>query len=100
MSTDEQATLGDYSAPSLGDEASSQEEDEAAQRPSWTPNGGAVRECQNCGAHVAADWGRVLGDQDNTAHGCLDCRSIAEIAGGAAGDPDYEHYHDRGESYR
>ena len=100
MSTDKQRSLADYGATPTGDGSSAAEDDEPAQRPAWEPDSDSTRTCLNCGGHVPSDWGRVLGDQDGNAHGCLECHSIAEIAAGAAGDPEYEHYHDRGESYR
>lgn len=96
MSTDEQAKLGDYSTPSGEQEETPAEGDEPAQRPNWSPEGDGHRTCLGCGAHVPADWGRTMGDNDNNAHACLKCRSGAEIQAGAAADPDFEHYHDRG----
>ena len=44
--------------------------------------------CQNCGAHVDAQYARVFGNDDNEVHACRNCSTQGAIANGAAVDAD------------
>jgi DNA-directed RNA polymerase subunit RPC12/RpoP len=49
-------------------------------------SGTSPSKCQNCGAHVQADFRRVHGDVDGRAHRCPACDSYRRLmAGSAAG---------------
>lgn len=96
MSTHKQRTLGEFDATPDAEP----DDDQLGGQPSWEPTGDAGRRCQACGAHVSADFARVAGDNEDKAWACPACVSSAELAGGAAADPDYEHYHDNTEAWR
>ncbi|MFC7114436.1 hypothetical protein ACFQH2_04925 [Natronoarchaeum sp. GCM10025703] len=35
--------------------------------------------CQNCGAHVSADFKRVYGDNDHVVHRCRGCDTMRRL---------------------
>ncbi|WP_336339634.1 DUF7563 family protein [Haloarcula brevis] len=44
--------------------------------------------CQNCGAHVDAQYARVFGNEETEVHACRNCSTQGAIANGAAVDAD------------
>lgn len=43
-----------------------------------------TRCCQDCGAHVSDDYGRVYGKNDGSVEACPNCAANADIKDGAA----------------
>lgn len=44
------------------------------------PPRSSARTCANCGAHVSQTFGRVYGDDNDRAHRCPACDSIARLS--------------------